>query len=262
LPFMLTKSPGSRTGSTERHLNRGGLAGLRIQKLRLDGVLVATSEFSRGQDPSGPQPPSPVCILAVRSLGGPPGGPFWFLGMYSQRRRCRLLVGDKLKFFCSIGALPVLTLTRPISTMHTAKTQSVRQPQRNRFLLRPIAHHRHYGRGRMDRSGRPEGDNDIVEQYKNPVRPFHGHPDDKPHPWFTNDFGLPRMGCGTKRPLKQGTVTSADLVHLETSTPLPSTSAYHALFEVNQLLGKTRSGLLAIDRGDARSAISRGIARR
>jgi len=53
--------------------------------------------------------------------------------------------GDKLKFFCSIGALPALTLTRPISTMHTAKTQSVRQPQRNRFLLRPIAYYRHYG---------------------------------------------------------------------------------------------------------------------
>ena len=31
---------------------------------------------------------------------------------------------------------PALTLTRPISTMHTAKTQIVRQPQRNRCLLR------------------------------------------------------------------------------------------------------------------------------
>src|SRR4051794_24833571 len=26
--------------------------------------------------------------------------------------------------------------------------------------------------GRMDRSGRPEGDNDIVEQYKNPSKSF------------------------------------------------------------------------------------------
>src|SRR5258708_35877415 len=46
---------------------------------------------------SGPQPPTPVCILAVRSPGRAAWRPFWFLGMYSQRRRCRL-VGDKLKF--------------------------------------------------------------------------------------------------------------------------------------------------------------------
>jgi hypothetical protein len=59
------------------------------------------------------------------------------LGSVLTKARCRL--------FCSIGALPVLTVTRPISTMHTAKTQSVRQPQRNRCLLRPIAYYRHYG---------------------------------------------------------------------------------------------------------------------
>src|SRR5438874_13451811 len=84
--------------------------------------------------------------------------------------------------------------------MHTAKTQSVRQPQRNRFLLRPIAHHRHYGRAAwID----PVVLRAITISWNNiriPVRPFHGHPDDKPHPWFTNDFGLPRMGCCTKRP--------------------------------------------------------------
>ena len=39
---------------------------------------------------------------------------------------------------------PALTLTRPISTMHTAKTQIVRQPQRNRCLLRPIAYYWQY----------------------------------------------------------------------------------------------------------------------
>src|SRR5258707_2710380 len=102
--------------------------------------------------------------------------------------------------FCSIGALPVLTLTRPISTMHTAKTQSVRQPQRNRFLLRPIAHHRYYGRAAwID----PVVLRAITISWNNiriPVRPYHGHPDDKPRPWFTNDFGLLRMCCATKRP--------------------------------------------------------------
>ena len=84
--------------------------------------------------------------------------------------------------------------------MHTAKTQSVRQPQRNRFLLRPIAHHRHYGWAAwID----PVVLRAITISWNNiriPVRPFHGHPDDKPHPWFANDFGLPRMGCCTKRP--------------------------------------------------------------
>src|SRR5258707_10715834 len=101
---------------------------------------------------------------------------------------------------CSIGALPVLTLTRPISTMHTAKTQSVRQPQRNRFLLRPKAYYRHYGpAARID----PVVLRAITISWNNiriPVRPFHGHPDDKPHPWLTNNFGIPRMGCDTKRP--------------------------------------------------------------
>ena len=46
--------------------------------------------------------------------------------------------------------------------------------------------------GRMDRSGRPEGDNDLVEQYRNPSKELAllWHPDGKPHPWFTNDFAV------------------------------------------------------------------------
>lgn len=36
------------------------------------------------------------------------------------------------------------TPARPVSTMHTAKTQIIRQPQRNRCLLSPISHDRHY----------------------------------------------------------------------------------------------------------------------
>src|SRR5258707_6989625 len=101
----------------------------------------------------------------------------------------------------SLHRLP-LTLTRPISTMHTAKTQSVRQPQRNRFLLRPIAYYRHYGPAAwID----PVVLRAITISWNNiviPVRscPYPGHPDDNPLPWFANDFGLLRMRCDTKRP--------------------------------------------------------------
>lgn len=47
--------------------------------------------------------------------------------------------------FPSFGPLPASTPTRPIATMHMAKTQIVRQPQWNRCLLRPKAYYRHYG---------------------------------------------------------------------------------------------------------------------
>src|SRR5712671_1351260 len=85
--------------------------------------------------------------------------------------------------------------------MHTAKTQSVRQPQRNRFLLRPKAYYRHYGPAAwID----PVVLRAITISWNNiriPVRPYHGHRDDKPLPWwFTNDFGRPRLGYATKRP--------------------------------------------------------------
>ena len=67
-----------------------------------------------------------------------------------------------------------------------------------RFLLSPIAHHRHYGRAVwID----PVVLRAISVSRNNigiPVRSWHR--DDKPHPWwFTNGFGLPRMGWGTKR---------------------------------------------------------------
>src|ERR1700731_2112938 len=84
--------------------------------------------------------------------------------------------------------------------MHTAKAQIVRQPQRDRFLLRPKAYYRHYGPAAwID----PVVLGAITISWNNvriPVRPFHGHPDEKPLPWLTNNFGIPRMGCGTKRP--------------------------------------------------------------
>ena len=102
---------------------------------------------------------------------------------------------------CSIGALPASAPTRPISTMNTAKTQFARQPQRNDYLLRSIAYHRHY---------RPAAWIDpvvlraITIPWNNIVIPvgswrYDGHPDDGPFPWFTNDSGRLRMRCGTKR---------------------------------------------------------------
>jgi hypothetical protein len=102
---------------------------------------------------------------------------------------------------CTIGALPVSAPARPISTMHTAKTQVVRQPQRNRYLLRPIAYHRYYGPAAwID----PVVLSAITISWNNiviPVRswPYDGHPDDGPFPWFTNDLGGLRLRCGTKR---------------------------------------------------------------
>jgi hypothetical protein len=98
--------------------------------------------------------------------------------------------------------LPASTPTRPISTMHPPKTQGVRQLQRNRFLLRPIAYYRHYGAAAwID----PVVLSAIAISWNNIVVPvrrcrYHGHPDDRPLPWFTNDFGALRMRCDTKRP--------------------------------------------------------------
>ena len=75
-------------------------------------------------------------------------------------------------------------------------------PRRNIFLLISIAYHRRYGRAVwidpvVLRAITISWNNIII-----PVRscPYHGHPDDNPLPWFTNDFGLPRMRCGTERP--------------------------------------------------------------
>jgi hypothetical protein len=108
--------------------------------------------------------------------------------------RCRL-VG-----ISSIGALPDLTPTRPISTMHAAKTPSVRQPQRNRYVLRPIADYRHDGPAAwID----PVVLRAITISWNNIVIPVrscrdHGHPDERPLPRFPNDFVL-RIRCCTKR---------------------------------------------------------------
>jgi hypothetical protein len=105
------------------------------------------------------------------------------------------------EILCSIDALPAWAPTRPISTMHTAKTQSVRQPQRNRFVLRPVAYYRHYGAAAwID----PVVLRAITISWNNIVIPVgncphHGHPDERPFPRFPNDLGLLRMRCRTKR---------------------------------------------------------------
>jgi hypothetical protein len=73
-------------------------------------------------------------------------------------------------------------------------------PRRKRYLLRPIAYHRHYGRAVwID----PVVLRAVTISWNNiriPVRswPYHGHI--KPRPWLTNDVGVPRMGWGTKCP--------------------------------------------------------------
>ena len=85
--------------------------------------------------------------------------------------------------------------------MDTAKTQFVRQPQRNRLLLRSNAYHRHDGpAARID----PVVLRTITISWNNigiPIGswPYDGHPDDGPFPWFTNDLGGLRMRCGTER---------------------------------------------------------------
>jgi len=61
---------------------------------------------------------------------------------------------------CSIGALrlrPLHGQSRPCTRPRPKAFASHNGP----FLLRPNSYYGHYGR-RMDRSGRPQGDNDIV----------------------------------------------------------------------------------------------------
>jgi hypothetical protein len=105
------------------------------------------------------------------------------------------------EIFCSIGALPVLTLTRPISTVHTAKTQSVRQPQRNRFLLRPNAYYRHYGPAAWIDPVVLRAITISWNQVGVPIRrwPYHGHPDERPFPWLANNSAVLRMRCAAQR---------------------------------------------------------------
>ncbi len=100
------------------------------------------------------------------------------------------------------GASPASTPARPISTMDAAKTQGVREPQRNRLLLRPIAYYRHYGPAAwID----PVVLRAITISWNNIVIPvrsclYQGHPGDGPFPWLTSDVGLLRMRCNTKCP--------------------------------------------------------------
>jgi hypothetical protein len=67
-------------------------------------------------------------------------------------------------------------------------------------ILRPYPHHRHCGRAVwidavVLRSITISWNNIIIPG----SRSYYGR-DDKPDRWFTNDRGLPRMSCRTKRP--------------------------------------------------------------
>src|SRR3979411_2156840 len=107
---------------------------------------------------SGPQPPTPVCILAVRSPGRAAWRPFWFLGLYSQRRSCRL-VGIRGNFPANRSHTGVDLYTAQTARCPPATTEPF--PLEAHSVL-PALRAR-----RMDRPGRPQGDNDIVEQYSN-----------------------------------------------------------------------------------------------
>ena len=145
---------------------------------------------------------------------------------------------------CSIGALPVSAPARPISTMNTAKSQFVRQPQRNGLLLRSIAYHWHYGPAAwID----PVVLRPITISWNNivvPVGSYDRHPDDGP---FLNDLGRLRMRCGTKRAQVtqgQGRTQSYDR-YPHASTSLPHTAwtqlGYPATFEFAPLLSAYRT---------------------
>jgi hypothetical protein len=64
---------------------------------------------------------------------------------WQGRPRCLLLLGIYSQMSACEGPLPASTPTRPIATMHTAKTKIVCQPQWNSCLLRPKAYYRHDG---------------------------------------------------------------------------------------------------------------------
>jgi len=160
-------------------------------------------------DPSGHQPQRQHRALVSRppiQFRGRTGGPCSSLIVPAIATSCRTL------------------LTRKCGTGKTGQ----------RFLLSPIAHHRHYGRAVwID----PVVLRAITISWNNigiPVRswPYYGHPDDKqPHRWFTNDFGLPRMGCGTKRPQvtqHQGRSESKRGHYPHTSASLPQSQNQRA----------------------------------
>ena len=97
-----------------------------------------------------------------------------------------------------IDALPASAVTRPIPAMHTAETKFIRQPHRNRYVLRPNAYYGHHGSAaRID----PVVLRAIAISRNNigvPVRswPYYGHPDERPFPCVAN--GVLRMRCASQ----------------------------------------------------------------
>jgi hypothetical protein len=153
--------------------------------------------------------PTPCRQLRNEPSGDRPGG-FYFSCCLPQRMRRqpawqppqKSARGNHRHRACVRAIAWLVSPTRPISTMHTAKTQSVRLPQRNRLLLRPIAYYRHYGPAAWIDPVVLRAITISWNKIVIPVRscPYYGHPDDRSFPWFTNDFGVLRMRCDTERP--------------------------------------------------------------
>ena len=107
---------------------------------------------------------------------------------YGYRNRSAFRAAASQKFFRS------MVRTRPRHAVHTAKTPSVRQPQRNRGLLSPIAYYRNY---------RPAAGIDPIvlravliswNDIRIPVRP-----DDRDPNVNTNGFDRSRLPFGSRR---------------------------------------------------------------
>src|SRR6478752_835946 len=95
--------------------------------------------------------------------------------------------------------LPASPRTRPILTMHTAETQIVRQPQRNRYLLSPIAYDRHYGSAAWIDPIILGAITISWNEIRVPVGCRIYRRDDENTPWFVMDFRL-RAGCSNEGP--------------------------------------------------------------
>ena len=153
--------------------------------------------------------PTPCRQLRNEPSNDRPGG-FFFSCCLPQRMRRqparqppqKSARGNHRHRACVRAIAWLVSPTRPISTMHTAKTQSVRLPQRNRFLLRPIVDYRHYGPAAWIDPVVLRAITISWNKIVIPVRscPYYGHPDERSFPWFTNDFGVLRMRCDTERP--------------------------------------------------------------
>jgi hypothetical protein len=146
---------------------------------------------------------------------------------WQGRPRCLLLLGIYSQMSACEGPLPASTPTRPIATMHTAKTKIVCQPQWNSCLLRPKAYYRHDGSAAWI-------DPIILgtitiswNEIRVPVGCRIYRRDDENPSWFVMEFCLP-MGCSnecSRATQRQGCCESKRYGHCpHVSTSLPTTT--------------------------------------